>query len=154
MSELRVLVIAGLALSLGACASIVRGTDEDVAFQSTPPGATVMTSTGLSCAATPCLIKIPRKDEFVASFALPGYAPRDVQVTTKVSGGGAAGFAGNVLVGGAIGAGVDVYNGASLDHDPNPVVADLRPAGAASPGMTRRRLSRRRGVQRSPAGPM
>lgn len=134
-------MIAGLALSLGACASIVRGTDEDVAFQSTPPGATVTTSTGLSCAATPCLIKIPRKDEFVASFAKPGYAPRDVQVTTKVSGGGAAGFVGNALIGGAIGAGVDAYNGSALDHDPNPVVTELRPAGSG--GSSRMRRPRR-----------
>lgn len=141
MSVVRVLVIAGLSLSLGACASIVRGTDEDVAFQSIPPGATVTTSTGLSCAATPCLIKVPRKDEFVASFALPGYARRDVQVSTKVSGGGAAGFVGNALIGGAIGAGVDVYNGASLDHDPNPVVTELRPAGSSAPIRARRKRS-------------
>lgn len=134
--------MAGLSLSLGACASIVRGTDEDLAFQSTPPGATVTTSTGLSCAATPCIIKVPRKDEFVATFALPGHAPRDVQISTKLNGGGAAGFAGNALVGGIIGAGVDAYNGSALDHDPNPVVTELKQVGSGVLSRVRRKRRR------------
>ena len=141
---MRVWVIAALSLSVGGCASIVRGTDEPVAFQSDPPGASVATSTGLGCPATPCVIAVPRKDAFVATFAKPGYAPGAVAVATKLSTGGAAGFAGNVLVGGVIGVGVDAYNGASLDHEPNPVVAELKPLGSGAP----KRLGPRR---RAPA---
>ncbi|MBV9077673.1 MAG: translation initiation factor 2 [Methylobacteriaceae bacterium] len=123
------MAVIGLALSLGACASITRGTDEEVVFQSEPAGAAVATSTGANCPATPCTIKIARKQEFVATFSKPGYASRDVKVTTKLNGGGGAAFAGNALVGGVIGAGVDAYNGSALDHDPNPVSATLSPAG-------------------------
>ncbi|MFC5385149.1 hypothetical protein ACFPLB_04115 [Aquamicrobium segne] len=37
-----------------------------------------------------------------------------------MSGEGAAGLAGNVLIGGLIGVGVDAATGATLDHYPNP----------------------------------
>ncbi|MBV9076806.1 MAG: hypothetical protein JO048_04915 [Methylobacteriaceae bacterium] len=64
---------------------------------------------------------------------MPGYAPRDVKVTTNLNGGGGVAFAVNALIGGAIGAGVDAYNGSALDHDPNPVVATLSPNGRGKP---------------------
>ncbi|WP_210247459.1 hypothetical protein [Neoaquamicrobium microcysteis] len=44
-----------------------------------------------------------------------------------MSGGGAAGLAGNILIGGVIGAGVDVATGATLDHHPNPANIYLVP---------------------------
>lgn len=137
-SAIRAAALAAVTLSLGACASITRGTDEQVTFQSTPQGASVTTSTGLACPSTPCVIVVPRTDQFIATFSKHGYAPQQVAVSTKLSGGGAAGLVGNVLVGGIIGVGVDAYNGASQDHDPNPVVAALRPIGSASPGRARR----------------
>lgn len=132
-------------ISLGACASIVRGPDESVAFQSDPPGAAVATSTGLGCPATPCVIAVLRKDGFVAQFSKPGYAPGEVAVSTRLSGEGAAGFAGNALIGGVIGAGVDAYNGAAQDHVPNPVVAVLKPMLPIT--SHRRRLRHRRITQ-------
>src|SRR5207253_7057460 len=124
---MRVLIIGCVAASLGACASIVRGTGEQVAFQSEPPGAEVRTSTGLGCPETPCAFEVPRKDSFTATFSKPGYQPEQVHVGTKVSGGGGAALAGNVLAGGIIGVVVDASNGAQLDHEPNPVIAQLRP---------------------------
>jgi hypothetical protein len=47
----------------------------------------------------------------------------------KMAKAGAAGVAGNLLLGGFIGAGVDAYNGngAAMDHKPNPVIVPLRP---------------------------
>ena len=62
-----------------------------------------------------------------------GYVPQSVFVDTKVSGKGAAGFAGNIVAGGVIGMGVDVATGATLDHTPNPVVIRLQPESSASP---------------------
>src|SRR5207253_1980159 len=57
----------------------------------------------------------------------PGYKPAQVTVTHKVAGAGAAGVAGNVLVGGLIGIGVDTYTGAAMDLVPNPVQLSLEP---------------------------
>lgn len=107
---------------LSACATIVRGSTNDVQFVSTPPGAAVRTTLGPGCT-TPCTLKFARRDEFTAIFTLEG-EERRVKVSTEVGEGGAA-VVGNVLLGGVIGAGVDVATGAALDHVPNPVSADF-----------------------------
>ena len=126
----RVIAAVALATSLSACASVVRGTSEQVAFVSEPPGATMTSNTKYACPATPCSIEVERTDEFDATFAKPGYHPQTIPVRTQMVGAGAAGLAGNVLVGGIIGIGVDAATGATLDHTPNPVVANLQLIGA------------------------
>jgi hypothetical protein len=114
--------------SLTACATVTRGSEDAWVVNSEPSGAKVETSNGHQCAATPCAIKMKRKSEFVATLTKPGYKPATVQVTHKTAGAGAAGMAGNVLVGGVIGLGVDMYTGASQDLTPNPVTVKLEPA--------------------------
>ena len=116
---MHIAVVVGLALSLGACASIVRGTDEQVSFQSEPPGAEVRLSTGLGCPETPCQFVVPRKDSFTATFSRPGYHPEQIHVGTRVSGGGGAALAGNVLAGGIIGVVVDASNGSITIRTPS-----------------------------------
>ncbi|WP_187331411.1 MULTISPECIES: hypothetical protein [unclassified Mesorhizobium] len=59
-----------------------------------------------------------------------GYKPGSKYIATKMSGNGAAGLAGNILVGGLIGVGVDAVTGATLDHFPNPPVITLVPVDA------------------------
>ncbi|AYO83670.1 translation initiation factor 2 [Methylobacterium brachiatum] len=129
----QVIAAAFVAVSAGGCGSIVRGTDEPVAFLSDPPGAQVVTTKGYACPLTPCSIKVDRSDEFDATISKPGYASQIVQVRTKVAGAGGASFAGNVLAGGVIGMGVDAATGASLDHTPNPVSVTLIPEGRSAP---------------------
>ena len=51
--------------------------------------------------------------------------PQQIRVTNRVSGSGGAAMAGNVLVGGIIGAGVDASTGAMLELVPNPVEVGL-----------------------------
>ena len=128
-------------MGLGGCASVTRGWSEQMQINSQPEGAEVRTSLNQQCV-TPCTLTVQRKDEFSVSFAKPGYQPQTVQVTTRVAGGGAAGFAGNILVGGIIGMGVDAASGATLEHFPNPVVAVLQPV--AAPGRTPQPGERRR----------
>lgn len=70
-------------------------------------------------------MKMPRKSEFTAQITKPGYRSVSVSVTNKVSGGGGAAMAGNVILGGLIGAGVDATSGAMLDLSPNPAVVKL-----------------------------
>jgi hypothetical protein len=48
-------------------------------------------------------------------------------VQTRVAGAGAACFAGNVLIGGVVGMGVDAATGSTLEHYPNPVTVSLVP---------------------------
>ncbi|KRB48750.1 PEGA domain-containing protein [Phenylobacterium sp. Root700] len=113
--------------SLAACATVTRGSEDAWVVNSEPSGAKVETTNGHQCQATPCAIKMKRKSEFTATLTKPGYKPATVQVSHKTAGAGAAGVAGNVLVGGVIGIGVDMYTGASQDLVPNPVTIKLEP---------------------------
>ena len=116
--------------SLAACATVTRGSEDAWVINSEPAGAKVETTNGHQCQATPCAIKMKRKSEFTATVTKSGYKPATVQVTHKTAGAGAAGVAGNVLVGGVIGLGVDLYSGASQDLVPNPVTVTLEPEEA------------------------
>jgi hypothetical protein len=129
-------VIVALAAALGGCASVTRGTTENISIASTPSGAEA-TITGLdvpTACVTPCAVTAKRNADISVAFAKPGYEPQVVELTKEVPGAGAAGFAGNILAGGLIGMGVDAYNGAAQDHKPNPLIVTLRPKGThASP---------------------
>jgi hypothetical protein len=59
-----------------------------------------------------------------------GYEPQIVQLTKDIPAAGAAGFAGNILLGGLVGMGVDAVTGAATDHKPNPVIVTLQPRAA------------------------
>ena len=148
---MRILLAASVALMLGGCATVTRGTTDQMTITSEPTGARVKTSLAHSCV-TPCTIQVSRKDEFIVSYDLDGYEPVEVPVKTQLAGSGAAGFAGNVLLGGVIGMGVDAATGSTLEHVPNPVRATLVPIRSAP--MSKRELvaSRKKApVTRRPA---
>lgn len=128
LPRIAALVVACAALT--GCGTVVRGTTEDVRIIVEPEDAAVTTSLGHRCNAMPCTVKVARRDKFTVTASKQGYITESVDVGTKVSGGGAAGFAGNIVVGGVVGMGVDVATGAALDHTPNPVVIKLQPEGA------------------------
>lgn len=135
---IRAACIAGLALSLGACATITRGQHTAFEVKTKPVGAAVKTTNGFACASTPCSLTIERKAEFDATITKAGYKPLVVHVTHKIGSGGGVGMAGNVLVGGLIGAAVDAGSGAMYDLTPNPIDVELEPetASAATPAAT------------------
>lgn len=117
-----------IALGLGACATVTRGTTEKVEFQSEPAGATAKTTAGHECT-TPCAITVSRKEDFSVTFSLAGYESQTVAVKSDLSATGAVGMTGNVLIGGAVGIVADAASGATLDHKPNPVIVTLRRLG-------------------------
>lgn len=121
MRVVRALAVVAAAASLGACATVTRGSKDAWVVNTEPAGATVATSHGHGCPSTPCAIKMSRKSKFTATIAKPGYKTASVSVDHKTAGAGAAGLAGNVLLGGVIGLGVDAATGASQDLTPNPV---------------------------------
>jgi hypothetical protein len=128
----RVALVLSTASSLAACATVTRGSKDAWVVSSDPTGAKVETTNGHQCAATPCAIKMSRKSKFTATLTKPGYKPATVQVSHKTANAGAAGVAGNVLLGGVIGLGVDMATGASQDLVPNNVVIKLEPVGSAT----------------------
>lgn len=70
---------------------------------------------------TPVSFKVSRKGKYRVSAKFPNGRKASAIVDNKVSGNGVAGVAGNVLVGGLIGIGVDSMTGAALDLTPNPL---------------------------------
>lgn len=132
------LLRAGLALALGAnlcaCATITRGTTEKFVVQTDPSGASVETTSGFSCPSTPCTFKMQRKEKFDVTIRKAGYQTATAHVASKLSGGGGAGFLGNAVIGGVIGAGVDATSGAMRDLTPNPLKVKLvHDTAAAAP---------------------
>lgn len=130
---MRVATVLVAALALSGCGSIVRGTGEDVVLNVSPSTADVRLSNGMTCTGS-CVLNIPRKETFTVTASAPGYQSKTVAVGKKIEGGGAAGFAGNILVGGVIGMGVDAATGAAFDHYPNPVDLNLKPIGRGTGG--------------------
>lgn len=117
-------------LTASGCATVTRGTSQAFTVESTPLGATVSMSNGERCE-TPCTVKLKRKHPLAVHVCKAGYAPVTANIVSSMSGAGGAGMAGNVLVGGLIGVGVDAASGATKDLKPNPLVLQLV---AESPG--------------------
>jgi hypothetical protein len=122
----RALVLAGVAFTLPACATVTRGSSQEFTVQSTPPGARVRTSNGFECASTPCTFRMQRKTAFTATFEMDGYVSETRQVESKMAGAGAAGMAGNLLVGGIVGGVIDASSGAMNDLTPNPLLVEMQ----------------------------
>ncbi len=122
----RIGVLAMAACVLPGCATITRGSNEALVVESTPTGAEVRLSSGETCK-TPCTLKKKRKDNFVVFINRDGFEPVEVAVISETAGAGAAGMAGNVLVGGIIGLGVDAATGATKKLTPNPIRVTLNP---------------------------
>ncbi len=104
---MRFIVVLALAAACGGCASVTRGMTDQVQIVTNPASSDVRTSMGQACT-SPCTLQFNRKDEFTVIASKPGYHSAEMAVTTRVAGGGVAGFAGNVLLGGVVGMAVDV----------------------------------------------
>ena len=131
---IRLLLAAALAAPCVGCASVTRGTTENISISSTPSGATAEVS-GLNVpttCVTPCVVVAKRSADITVTVNKEGYEPQIIPLTKEIPGTGAAGFAGNLLLGGLVGMGVDAATGAALDHKPNPVIVTLQPAVPAS----------------------
>jgi hypothetical protein len=120
------LAAAGALLLAQGCATVTRGTTEAFVVETEPVGASVTLSTGERCK-SPCTLTKKRKDSFMVTIELDGYETVQTQVQSQVAGGGAAGMAGNVIVGGIIGMGVDAASGATKELVPNPLRVKLVP---------------------------
>ena len=111
----RVIVIAVAGLGLAGCSSFsmdaFRSTPPPVTVQleSAPQGANAVTSLGPGCK-TPCSVSVPAADSFTVTYTLNKFQPMTVPVQViRIPG--------------------DFSTPASTTVDPNPVVAELQPAG-------------------------
>jgi hypothetical protein len=121
----RVIVIAVLGSSLAGCSSFsldaFRPTPPTVQVQleSAPPGADARTSLGPGCK-TPCSVAVTAPDSgFSVTYALPRFESATVSVQVIRNPG-------------------DFTTAASTTIDPNPVFAELRPAGPPPKALRKR----------------
>jgi hypothetical protein len=138
---IRLLLAMVIALPCVGCASVTRGTTENISIATTPAGATAEIS-GLeipTACVTPCVVQAKRNADLTVTINKPGYEPQVIPLTKEIPGSGAAGFAGNLLAGGLVGMGVDAVTGAAQDHKPNPVIVTLKPLAPETPRPTRPR---------------
>jgi PEGA domain len=114
-------------LFFSSCATITRGVHEKLKVESDPSGANVALSTGEKGVTPATFVELRRHDPFTVTVSKPGYASQTVNVTSHVGGTGGTAMAGNIILGGAIGMGVDAGTGAYDSLYPNPVKVTLVP---------------------------
>jgi len=130
------------------CASVTRGTMDTLEVNSTPDQADIKiyrTNAGLTSkeikkntiadpdnpgggpilGTTPGSFELARKGEYRVVISKEGYKTTEVEIGNRISGAGGAGMAGNLLIGGVVGAVIDSSSGAMKDLTPNPVVVTL-----------------------------
>ena len=136
-----------LALPLGACATVIDGTSQNIGLVTTPVGATcTMTRQGVVLAQitpTPGQVEVSKsKDDILVACEKAGYQKAEVKVISSFGG---TTF-GNILLGGVVGVVVDAASGANhkypdsvtvvLPPEATPVAQESKPASdkkAATP---------------------
>lgn len=109
------LKIVWVALLLNGCATMIRGTTQDVSVNTTPTGACVQFSNGTS-ALTPCTVAAERKSPLQLTITKEGYQTHTSTLVPSLAGAGA-------VLGGLI----DYGTGAVYDLQPNPYHVTLIP---------------------------
>lgn len=128
-----IIVVGALALALGGCATIVEGTSQSVAINTTPPGASCTVSReGAQISAvlsTPGSVKIDKsRADISVTCSKDGFQTQTVSYSSSFNG---MTF-GNIILGGAVGAVVDASTGANYNY-PKEVTMALPEAVAAAP---------------------
>ncbi|NOT42949.1 MAG: hypothetical protein HOP13_20920 [Alphaproteobacteria bacterium] len=128
----KLLLVASL--GLGGCATVVKGTKQDVAISTDPPGASCMVSRNgaevAMIAQTPGIVQVSRDRAalVVSCTKAPEFAaPATQTVDSKFNGA----TLGNILLGGVVGVVVDASTGANYSY-PEQVAVSLG-AGTSAP---------------------
>jgi len=108
-------------LFLSGCATVIHGSKQQIAITSNPSSGTVTVDDQV-VGKTPFTTRLSRKKPHFIKIELDGYFPYQAVFTRKTSGW----IAGNILIGGLIGLGVDAITGGMYKLSPEAVQAELR----------------------------
>ena len=125
------LVALVAAVGVAGCATIMEGTAQSIAIQTTPPGATCTAiREGVTLgqvASTPGSIRVDKsKNDILVTCSKPGFQTASVGQSPRFVG---TTF-GNIILGGGVGAVVDAASGANFEY-PNQVILQLAPEAPA-----------------------
>src|SRR5437660_10704367 len=94
-------------LFFSSCATITRGVHDKLTVTSDPSGANVVLSTGERGVTPAKFVKERKTESFTVTISKAGYVAQTVKVVSKFGGTGGAAMAGNAILGGIIGIGID-----------------------------------------------
>ena len=104
------------------CATIIKGTTQEIPISSDPSGADILVD-GHLVATTPADVQIKRKRDHLVVIEKTNYHPKSVAVVKNVGGA----VWGNIIAGGLIGWGVDAASGAQNNLTPKTIYVRLEP---------------------------
>lgn len=112
-----------IVLSTTSCATIFTGTKDSITFTTTPEGAKVIHK-GVEKCLTPCTAEIPRGlGKQMVMFQKEGFETKEVKLTKTFNPVTLL----NILLGGAIGVGIDAATGSLTKYSPKSYTVDLKP---------------------------
>lgn len=118
-----------LILTTSNCATIVRGSSQEVPFHSNPAGALVLVN-GMEMGQTPTTLKLKRDKNYQIVFRLDGYDDMTINMEREFKIGAAV--VGNIFSFGLIGLVVDITTGSAYQLTPEQVNTTLRSMGTSS----------------------
>jgi hypothetical protein len=112
----RIIAIAGMALAVTGCATVIAGTSQDIRIVSDPPGSECRVTrdeVALAVVTTPGTVNVPRsKRDITTVCRKEGLADTTATIPSTLHGG----TVGNVIAGGIIGVAVDAASGANNEY--------------------------------------
>ena len=121
------LATAVILLYMSGCATVLRGTKQDVAVTSAPGGASVYVD-GDNAGMTPCTVELKRNSSHTIRVELAGYQPYEVRLENKFSIGWSIA---SLLVNSPLGLVIDIVTGAVYTIDPGTVSASFSDSSAS-----------------------
>ena len=128
MKRFKILVWASVVVflfTLVGCATIFKGSSQEVGINSNPAKATVkvksLAGVEVFSGTTPVTVKLPKKKEYIVTIGLEGYKESTVQLTQTMEGW----FWGNLICGGVLGMVIDFVSGAMWNLEPEQVSVSL-----------------------------
>lgn len=118
--KISVMALCGMLATITGCATIIRGTEQQVHVNTNPVSAKIEFSNGQSCM-SPCSIKTKRDQSLVITISKEGCSTQTATMIPTLAGGG-------VILGGLI----DYGTGAVYDLQPNPLTITLACTTAVS----------------------
>ncbi|WP_278353659.1 PEGA domain-containing protein [Chryseobacterium gleum] len=120
-NKLSIVLSLSIALSTTSCATIFTGTRDAITFSSNPEGAKVFHK-GIEKCTTPCTVKIPRSlSKQTVTFEKEGFEKKEVKLTKNFN----AVTLLNIILGGAIGVGIDAATGSLTKYSPKKYDVEL-----------------------------
>ncbi len=126
------LAVSALTALTSGCATIVKGTTQEIPVASEPTGARVAVN-GSPAGTTPTKVTLSRKQNHMITLEKEGYESESVALTKRMGGA----VAGNIIAGGLVGWGVDAVSGAQYNLHPETVNVRLRPLAPTAPAAAR-----------------